>query len=83
MMKGGCDLLINTFPSLGVKLPTINSLDSHAVIIRKLEVFCFKPLVKGGHDGRRVVGVLQTQCVTQLMDCYQENVITFEEKKTK
>ena len=63
-------------PGLRERL-TINRLDASAVVVGELKVFGFKPLVEGRHDGRRVVGVLQTQSVTQLMDGNQENIVTF------
>ena len=63
--------------------PTVDGLDASAVVVGQLEVFSVKPLIEGGHDGRGVVGVLQTQSVTQLMDGYQENIITFDERKRK
>ena len=63
--------------------PTVDGLDASAVVIGELEVFSIKPLVEGGHDGRGVVGVLQTQSVAQLMDGHQENIITFNERKRK
>lgn len=59
--------------------PTIDCLDAPAVVVWELEVFGIKPLIKGGHDGRGVIGVLQTQSVTQLMDSHQENIIAFRE----
>lgn len=55
---------------------TVDSLDASAVVVWELEVFSVKPLVEGGHDGRGVVGVLQAQSVTQLMDGHQKNIIT-------
>lgn len=57
--------------------PTIDCLDAPTVVVWELEVFGIKPLVEGGHDGRGVIGVLQTQSVTQLMDSHQENIIAF------
>lgn len=57
--------------------PTVDCLDASAVVVWELEVFRVKPLVKGGHDGRGVIRVLQTQSMTQLMDSHQENIITF------
>lgn len=54
---------------------TINLLYAPSVIIRQLKVVCLHPLVEWSHDGQRVVGVLQTQGMTQLMDCHQEEVI--------
>ena len=61
--------------------PTVDCLDASAVVVRELEVFGVKPLVEGRHDGRGVVGVLQTQSVTQLMDRHQEDIITFRERE--
>lgn len=55
---------------------TVDSLDASAVVVWQLEVFGVKPLVEGGHDGRGVVGVLQAQSVTQLMDGHQKNIVT-------
>lgn len=75
-------LLTNKFPIL-LEQPTINGLDASTVVIRELKVFGFEPLVEGGHDGRGVVGVLKTQSMTQLVDGYQENVVTFRESKRK
>lgn len=65
------------------RCPTIDCLDSSTVVVRELKVFSVKPLVEGGHDGRGVVGVLQAQSMTQLMDGYQENIITFRETERK
>lgn len=58
---------------------TIDCLDASTVVIWELKVFSVKPLVEWGHDGGGVIGVLQTQSMTQLMDGYQENIITFKE----
>ena len=55
---------------------TIDLLYSPEVIFRQLEVLCLHPLVEWSHDGRGVVGVLQTQGMTQLMYRHQEHVIT-------
>lgn len=76
-------ILTSVFPFFLMKLPTINGLDASAVIVWKLEVFCIKPLVERSHDGRRVVRMFQTQSMTQLMDRYQENIISFREKGKK
>lgn len=62
---------------------TINCLDSSAVIIGELEVLRVEPLIEGGHDGGGVVGVLQTQSVSKLVDGDQENIIAFKEKNRK
>lgn len=43
---------------LTYNLLTIDLLDAPAVVLRQLEIFCLHPLVKGGHDGQRIVGVL-------------------------
>lgn len=61
--------------------PTVDGLDASAVVVGELEVFSVKPLIEGGHDGRGAVGVLQTQSMTQLMDGYQENIISFNDRK--
>lgn len=63
--------------------PTIDGLDASPVIVWEVEVLCLKPLVEGGHDGRGVVGVLQTQSVAQLVDGHQEDVITCEKTPNK
>lgn len=63
--------------------PTVDRLDASAVVVGQLEVFGVKPLVEGGHDGRGVVGVLKTQSMTQLMDGYQENIITLRKRETE
>lgn len=60
---------------------TVNGLDASTVIIWKLEVFGVEPLIEGGHDGRRVIRVLQAQSVTQLMHRDQENIISFTQDK--
>lgn len=57
--------------------PTVDCLDASAVVVWQLEVFSIEPLVEGGHDGRRVIGMLQSQSVTQLVDGHQKNIITF------
>lgn len=56
---------------------TVDRLDASAVIVWELEGFRVKPLVEGSHDGRGVVGVLQAQSVTELMDGHQKDIITF------
>lgn len=48
--------------------PTVDRLDASPIVIWKMEVLGLEPLVEGGHDGRGVVGVLQTQSVAQLVD---------------
>lgn len=73
--------VFNKFPIPLGEQPTVDRLDASAVVIRELEVFRFKPLVEGGHDGRGVVGVLQTQSMTQLMDGHQENIVTFRKRE--
>lgn len=54
---------------------TIDLLDAPPVIIGQLKVVRLHPLVKWSHDGQRVVGVLQTQGVTQLVDRHQKEVV--------
>lgn len=39
-------------------LLTIDLLDAPPVVLRQLEIFSLHPLVKGGHDGQWIVGVL-------------------------
>lgn len=58
-------------------IDTIDLLNAPSVILRQLEVVRLHPLIKGSHDGQRVVGVLQTQGVAQLVDRHQEQVITW------
>lgn len=70
----------NKFPVPLGEVPTIDCLDASAVVVWELEVFCFKPLVEGGHDGGGVVGVLQTQSMTQLVHSHQEDIITFRQR---
>ena len=57
---------------------TIDFLDALKVVVRKFEVLCVHVLVEWSHDGCGVIGVFQTQGVAQLMDCHQEQVITWE-----
>lgn len=59
---------------------TINLLDASAIIFRKLEVFRVHPLIEGSHDGRGVIGVLQTQRMPKFMHRYKEDVITWKDK---
>lgn len=73
--------VFNKFPIPLGEQPTVDCLDASAVVIWELEIFRVKPLVEGGHDGRGVVGVLQTQSMTQLMDGHQENIITFRKRE--
>lgn len=54
---------------------TVNLLDALEIILRQLEVVCLHVLVEGCHDGAGVVGVLQSQCVAQLVHSHQEEVI--------
>lgn len=54
---------------------TIDLLDAPPVIIGQLKVVRLHPLVKRSHDGQRVVGVFQTQGVTQLVDRHQKEVV--------
>lgn len=56
---------------------TIDLLDAPPVVLRQLEVFRLHPLVKGSHDGQRVVGVFQTESVAQLVNGHQEEVVAW------
>lgn len=56
---------------------TIDLLNAPPVVIRQLEVLRLHPLVKGSHDGQRVVGVLQTQSVAQFVHSHQEEVVAW------
>lgn len=54
---------------------TVDLLDALQVVQRQLEVLRVHVLIEGSHDGAGIIGVLQTQSVTQLMDRHQEQVI--------
>lgn len=56
---------------------TIDLLNAPPVVLRQLEVLRLHPLVKGSHDGQRVVGVLQTQSVAQFVHGHQEEVVAW------
>lgn len=56
--------------------PTIELLDALDVIVRKSEVF--GEGVNGGHQSSRVLRVLQTKGVTELMGCHQEQTVAYE-----
>lgn len=59
--------------------PTIELLDALNVIVRKSEVF--GEGVNGGHQSSRVLRVLQTKGVTELMGCHQEQTVTYKTHK--
>lgn len=59
--------------------PTIELLDALDVIVRKSEVF--GEGVNGGHQSSRVLRVLQTKGVTELMGCHQEQTVTYKTHK--
>lgn len=59
--------------------PTIELLDALDVIMRKSEVF--GEGVNGGHQSSRVLRVLQTKGVTELMGCHQEQTVTYKTHK--
>lgn len=59
--------------------PTIELLDALDVIVRKAEVF--GEGVNGGHQSSRVLRVLQTKGVTELMGCHQEQTVTYKTQK--
>lgn len=54
---------------------TVDLLDALEVILRQFEVVCLHVLVEGCHDGTWVIGVLQSQCMAQLVHSHQEEVI--------
>lgn len=58
---------------------TIDLLDAPPVVLRQLKVFRLHPLVKGSHNGQRVVGVFQTKSVAQLVNGHQEEVVAWRE----
>lgn len=43
--------------------------------MRQFEALCVHVLIEGGHNGRRVIGVFQSQSMAQLMHCHQEEII--------
>lgn len=55
---------------------TINLLDAQKVVHGQFEVVRVHVLVEGSHDGRGVVGVLQAQRMAELVDRYQEQIVT-------
>lgn len=61
-------------------LLTIDLLDAPPVVFRQLEVFRLHPLVKGSHDGQRVVGVFQAKSVAQLVNGDQEEVVAWRRR---
>lgn len=65
----------------GTVEPTIYFLDALQIIIRKLEVVRFHVLVKWRHDSSGVIGVLQPKSMTQLMNCYQEQIISCQMRR--
>lgn len=63
--------------------PTIYFLDALQIIIRKLEVVRFHVLVKWCHDSSRVIGMLKPKSMTQLVNCYQEQIISCQMRRIK
>lgn len=57
---------------------TIDLLYAPAIILRQLEVVRLHPLVKGSHNGQRVVRVFQTKSVTELVNSHQEEVVAWK-----
>ncbi len=55
---------------------TINLLDAQEIVHGKFEVVSVHVLVEWSHDGRGVVRVFEAQCVAELVDCDQEQIIT-------
>ena len=60
---------------------TVDLLNALQVVQRQPEVVRVHVLVEGGHDGAGVVGVLQAQGVTQLVDRHQEQVVPYRRKE--
>lgn len=56
---------------------TVDLLYALQVVQRQLEVVCVHVLIERSHDGTGIVGVLQTQRMTQLMDRHQEQIVTW------
>lgn len=59
---------------------TVNLLDSHQIVHGQLEVVRVHILVERRHDGCGIVGVLQAQCVAELVDSHQEQIVTWEQR---
>lgn len=57
-------------------LLTVYVLYPFDIILMECEVVCVDPLVERSHNGAGVIGVLQTQSMTELMDGNQEEVHT-------
>ena len=55
---------------------TINLLDALQVVHGQFEVVSVHVLVERSHDGRGIIGVLEAQSVTELVDRYQEQIVT-------
>jgi hypothetical protein len=62
---------------------TIDLLNALEIILGQLEVVRLHVLVEGGHDGTRVVGVLKSQCMAQLVYSHQEEVIPYGEEQKR
>ena len=54
---------------------TIDFLNSLEVILGQFEVVRFHVLVERSHDSTGIIGVFQTQRVSQLMDCDQKEIV--------
>lgn len=63
--------------------PTIYFLDALQIVIRKLEVVRFHVLVKWRHDSGGVIGMLQPESMTQLVNSYQEQIISCQTRRTE
>lgn len=60
-------------------LLTVDLLNALQVVQRQFEVVRVHVLVERSHDGAGIVGVLQTQCMTQLVNGHQEQIVTWRE----
>ncbi len=55
---------------------TINLLDAQQVVHWQFKVVSVHVLVERSHDGRGVVGVFEAKRVAELVDRYQEQIVT-------
>lgn len=56
-------------------LLTIDFLNSLEVILGQFEVVCFHVLVERSHDSTGIIGMFQTQRMSQLVDRNQKEII--------
>lgn len=64
------------FTRSGDERLTVDGLDPLDVVLVQCEVVGVNPAVQRDHNGAGVVGMLQTQGVTKLVDCNQEEIYT-------